>query len=182
MVRLSALFALLVGPATAECLSRVPQELRFADGGNMVILAHSAQDVTYRTAMPDGRVTVTTTREGLFPVTVAQAGTILRYNWVQNLPHLAELEPGDAASLQADMVVEQAHTSYFSLDYKVLRAGVVTLGPCAYPVLVVAQTQRLDGRTVAVLTQWISATLRVPLRTEATADGRTFSRQVVTLD
>jgi hypothetical protein len=182
MVRLGLLLALLASPAKAGCFGPpAPAEVDFEGGRTVVILAQTARDVTYRSILPDGSASVATMREGLFLTTTTHAGATLRYDWIDPLPRLADLTPGDSGHLRADMVVEHAARSFFATDYKVLRAETLTVQGCSYPVLVVEKTDTLDGQTQATTTLWLSPALKFPLRTEATAGGKRFAYRATAL-
>jgi hypothetical protein len=181
MVRFAVILALLAGPAAADCFGPgLPQTVRYSSGHSVAILSHDAADLTFRTTLPDGTASATTLRQGLFPIVSAQAGATYRYTWLDPLPTLRDLKPGDHGSARADMVVEQASTSHVTVNTRVLRADTVTLGDCAYPVLVVEKTDILNGQTLAQTRLWLSQTLRFPLKTEA--GGRHVSYRVATLE
>lgn len=183
MVRLTLALLLAASPAAAGCFGPgLPQTVRYSNGHTVAILSHDAADLTFRTTLPDGSASVTTLRQGLFPIAMAQAGATYRYTWIDPLPKLRDLKPGDHGSARADMVVEQAATSYFTVNYRVLRAETVALGDCAYPVLVVEKTDILNGQTLAQTTLWLSQALRFPLKTEAEAGGKHVSHQVAALE
>jgi hypothetical protein len=63
-----------------------------------------------------------------------------------------------------------------------MRADVVHLGGCDYPVLVVHRTDRSDGRPVDDITLWLSTTLRFALRMEAKVEGKTQTFAVESME
>lgn len=180
MVRLTLLLAVLAGPAVATCFGPpFPRLVHYPAGRVVENLSHTAQDVTYRNTLPDGSTAVTTMRNGLFTLATSSHGTTMAYTWVTPLPALADLAPGFQRSFKADMTVEHAARSFYQVDLKVLRAEVIHLGDCDYPVLVIQRSDRLDGQRQADVTLWLSTTLKFPLRVEAQIKGetRTFAVQ-----
>lgn len=185
MVRLIPALALLLAaaPAGADCFGPgLPSRVTFSNGNRVTILSHDAADLTYRTSLPGAGEVVQTLRQGLFPIAAAQGGVTYQYTWIDPLPKLRDLKPGDHGSARADMEVEQATRSFATVNYRVLRADVVVLGDCPYPVLVVEKTDVLDGQTLAQATLWLSQALRFPLKTEAEAEGTHYSYQVTALE
>ena len=182
MVRLGLVLICLALPVRAACFGPpLPTEVTFANGNVIRILSHTAQDLTYRATLPDGSEAVMTTREGLFAITSSRNGALVHFTWLDPLPRLADLAPGDAATLRADMVVQHAYTSGFTSSYKVLRQDRVTVQGCDYPVIVVSRTDVEGGKTVADLVLWLSPALRFPLKTEAAAGGQRFFHAVTAM-
>ena len=181
MVRLMVL-ALLAGPAAAGCFGP-PEPKKVTFNGQVVeILSHTAQDLTYRSTLADGSTAVMTTRNGLFPLNSSSHGVTYSYEWVSTLPDAAALVPGGSASYQADLTVEHATRSFFRVDLQVLRADVVRLGACDYPVMVVRRTDVLNGQTQDATTLWLSPALKFALRVETTVAGKTQTHQVMGLE
>lgn len=183
MVRLICLLVLLAGPVAAECFGPpMPKVVRYGSALPIEILSHDAQDLTYRSPLPDGSPSVTTMRNGLFVLTESNHGTTYHYTWITPLPDLADLTPGFRGDYEADMVVEHASRSFFESRVEVLRAETVTLQGCDYPVLVVRRSDTLDGRGLAEVTMWLSPRLRIPLRTEALVAGQIQRHEVSALE
>lgn len=182
MVRLMAL-ALLAGPAGAACFGPgVPRTVHFDSGRTIEILGHTAQDVTYRSLLPDGAPAVATLRNGLFLQTASNHGTTYFYEWQGALPGPDDLVPGFAGHFEADMVVEHAHRTFVAMDVKVLRTDHLTVAGCDYPVSVIDWTDQRDGKVAARMTLWFAPSLRVALRNEVTQDGVTTVHDVVALE
>ncbi len=183
MVRLTLLLALLGGPAAAGCFGPpLPKLVRFEAGQRVEILSHTATDLTYRTTLADGSSAVMTTRGGFFPLVSSSHGVTYSYEWVTALPDPGALTAGFAQSYQADLTIEHASRSFFQVDLKVLRADVVQVGGCDYPVIVVKRTDMLNGQSQAQSTLWFAPALNFALKVETVAGGKVQSHQVVALE
>lgn len=174
MVRLTLVLALLAGPAGARCFGPpLPRLVHFDSGRTIEILGHTAQDLTIRSALPDGSPNVTTLRNGLFSITASNNGTTFSYEWQSDLPEISALRPGQNLRFEADMMVEHASRSFLRVDLKVLREDHLTIAGCDYPVIVVQRTDMTDGKVQAQLVLWLSPSLHLPLRNETTQAGVT---------
>ena len=183
MVRLTLLLAMLAGPAAAKCFGPPFPSLVHYPGGRVVEnLSHTAQDLTYRSTLPDGEKAVTTVRNGLFNMATSSHGTTISFAWIAPLPALTDLAPGFHQSFQADMTVEYATRSFYKVDVNVLRAEVVMVQDCDYPVLVVRRIDTLDGKLRGDMTMWLSTGLRFPLRAEAQVEGKTLTFAVESME
>jgi hypothetical protein len=166
VVRLILTLFALTGPASAACFGPpMPAEITY-DQGRVTILSSTARDVTFRTDGPIGTNGTATLRGGLFLMSVASTGVAMHFDWQDPLPALRDLAPGDQLRLTADMVVEHAARSFHVTDITVLRRDSLTVDGCPYPVLVVDQTDRLNGRVQMRATRWISPDLGLALKVE----------------
>lgn len=166
------LAALLASPAGAACFGpAIPKKLTYDSGRTVDILSHTGQDLTIRLILPNGKPDVSSIRGGLFTLYNSNNGTTFSYEWQTDLPDIRDLRPGQRLHFEADMVVENAHRTYFKMDLQVLREDHLTVGGCDYPVIVVERTDTRDGKVAATLVLWISPALRMPLRNETTQAG-----------